>query len=275
MGKRKHQNDGILPAEIVDTETGEVIGADSESKLIFFEQQIAAGCIQIALALKAIRDERLYLVRCGSMKEYIEDYLPISLRNAERHLQIADAFSDKALEKFHGTPMTVLLEISRNDELLEQANEPDADSEDIVKKIREQERKKYQKKMEKNEEVIQGQDTLLNDLRDRINEKEDEIDKLKKTIHSLIGKKDVDPSRVVFITQKKEAMGVIDESMVMILDALGTLNTIPHELLDAELSAKLSQCIAAVGAGVIRLRDFYSSYVVTPADSADLVPGDM
>lgn len=278
MAKKKQVDEIILPAEIIDDEYGEVLNsADTESRLVFFEQQIASGCIQIALALKIIRDEKLYLARCSYMKEYVETYLPMSLRNAEKHLQIADAFSSQALEKFSKlkkTPLTLLLEISRNDELLEEANDPDSEADEIVRKAREQERKKFQKKLEKNDDVIRGQDAILTDLRDRVNDKDEEIAKLKDTIQDLIGKKDVDPSRVVFITQKKEAIGVIDESMVQILDSLGTLNSIPHDLLDAELSGKLSQCIAAVEAGVRRLRDFYSSYVVTPLDFSDVVPED-
>ncbi len=278
MGKKKQEN-AIIPAEIVNDEildvaTGEIINTDNaESRLVFFEQQIASGCIQIALALKAIRDEQLYILRCRSMSEYIEEYLPMPLRNAKRHLQIADAFSGKALEKFKKTPMTLLLEISRNDELLEEANDPESDADDVVKKAREQEKRKYQKKLEKSDEVIKGQDALLKNLRDRLNEKDDEIGKLKGSIQGLISKKDIDPAKIVFITQKKEAFGVIDESMIQILNCLGTLNNIPYDLLDAELSGKLSQCMAAIEAGIRRLHDFYSSYVVTPADNADLVPG--
>lgn len=275
MAKKNQGNELILPAEIVNDETGEIMNsADMETRLVFFEQQIAFGCIQIALALKTIRDERLYLARCSSIKEYIEEYIPISLRHAERHLQIADAFNSKALEKFKNTPLTVLLEISRNGDLLEEANDPDIDADDVIKKVRDQEKRKFEKKLDKNREVIQGQEALLEDLRERVGEKETEIARLKWTIQDLIAKKDVDPSKVVFVTQKKEAFGVIDESMVQILDSLGTLNNIPYELLDAELSGKLSQCISAIEAGVRRLKDFYSSYVITPADSAGLVPGE-
>ena len=265
----------IMPAEIVDETTGEVLNtAEMEKRLIFFEQQIALNLFQVATALKSIRDEKLYLVRYKTMKEYTETHLSMSERNMKRYLQIADAFNEKSLKKFKDTPMKMLLEISRDDELIEEANDPESEPDDVVKKAREQEKKKLQKKLDKNQELIEGQDALLTDLRDKVQNKDTEIDKLKSTIQSLIGKKDVDPSRVVFITQKKEAMGIVDESTVQILDSLGTLNTIPHDLLDAELSGKLSQSIAAVEAGVRRLRDFYSSYVVTPLDSAGLVPED-
>ncbi|MFA5518836.1 MAG: hypothetical protein WDA74_06215, partial [Spirochaetota bacterium] len=141
--KDKKQNDIMFPMtkiigdNILDVETGEVINtADAESRLVIFEQQIASGCIQIALALKTIRDENLYLARCNSMAEYIEKYLPISLKHAQKHLQIADAFNSKALKRFRGAPMNMLLEISRNEELLEEANDPGSDPHDVVQKAR-------------------------------------------------------------------------------------------------------------------------------------------
>lgn len=276
MGKKNQTNALILPAEILDEETGEIINtAEIEARLLFFEQQAALGFIQTATAFKIIRDERLYLARAASMKDYINTYFKtLSLRTVELYLQIADAFSGHALEKFTGTPMKLLLEIARNDELLDEANDPESDADEVVKKAREQEKRKFQKKLDKVEEINRGQEALLNDLHERLDEKDDEIDKLKSSIQTLINRKDVDPSKVVFITQKKEASGIIDESMVQILTSLGMLNAIPHELLDAELSGKLSQCISAIDAGVRRLRDFYSSYVVTPADHADLVPGE-
>lgn len=280
MAKKKNELvpaviDSEMQAEIVNDETGEVFNrADVESRLVFFEQQIASGCIQIALALKTIRDEKLYLARCKSMTQYMEEFIPISLKHAEKHLQIADAFSGGALEKYKKTPMNLLLEIARNDELLKEANDPESEVDEVIRRAKEQEKKKLQKKLDKNDEVIRGQEALLADLRGRMREKDEEIHKLKNSIQSLISKKDIDPSKIVFMTQKKEAMGVIDECMVQILDCLGTLNNIPYDLLDAELSGKLSQCVSAVEAGVRRLVDFYSSYIITNADTADLVPGN-
>ncbi len=265
----------IMAAEIVDEETGEVFNAaEMEKQLLFFEQQIAFGCVQIALALKSIRDEKLYLFRCKSMKEYMSEYLPMSPRHAERHLQIADSFSDKALKKFTKTPMKLLLEISRDDELLAFANDPDSEADKVIKKARELEKRKYEKKIADMEDIIDGKEALLEGLRDQTTQKDTEIEKLKNALNKIVSDKGIDPAKAIFITQKKEALALIEEAFSHISGLLGDISNIPQDLMDAELTSKLTYTVAAVKAGIHRVEDAFFMQLANANESVSILPGE-
>nr|HPN13949.1 hypothetical protein [Spirochaetota bacterium] len=61
MAKKK---DVVLADSVKDPETGKLIHFSEEEKrdLLFCERQMKVGFMQIAIALKTIRDRRLYLL---------------------------------------------------------------------------------------------------------------------------------------------------------------------------------------------------------------------
>ena len=109
--------------EYVDQETGEtvVLTDDDRNLLISIEQQLALHWIQFSLALKTIRDKRLYLLRCASMRDYCIEHLKISRGHMYRYLQAADTFSETVLKKISksNVPMTSLLQLAKDDDIRE------------------------------------------------------------------------------------------------------------------------------------------------------------
>ena len=262
--------------QLIDSETGEIINTtDMERRLVFLEQQIGLSAMQIAQALKEVKDERLYLCRgYKSMKEYVEDCLPLSLSAVKRYLQIADSFSEKAMQKLAGTPIKLLLEISRNEELKEEANSEDAEANDVIKKARELEKRKYAKKLSEYEEIIDGKEVLLGDLRDTVKEKNAKIEELRGALEKMATQKGIDPGRLIFVQQKVDALALIEESISFNHRMLGDISNIPHELIDAEVAGRLSIAVASIetSLGIIKNTFFAQLVPVVTDNEFDLVP---
>jgi len=274
MQKKNAIVEPLNSIERVDDETGELItfSPDDENELLSIEQNITFNYIQLSLGLKTIRDRKLYLLRADSMKDYCQEFLRMSYSHMHRYLKIADAFTYKSLEKFSETPMRILLEISRDENLLEEANDPESDVNDIIKKAREQERKKLKKKMDEMEEVIDGKETLLEGLRDIVDRKDEEIARLKNALENIATKKGIDADQLVFVTQKQEALALIEESFTTILKHLGYMNNIPQELMDAELTTRLTFTVSAIKAGLHRIEDAFFHQIVSANDEIALIP---
>ena len=288
MGKRKNTQDSVVddndiipmevPVKVWQGEPDEMPDpAVMGKRLAFWEHQIAAGATQMAIALKAIKDEKLYLAReYDSMEAYIKDCIPLSLRTVQYYLQIADALNEKTLEKFSGTPMKLLIEISRSEELREEANSDDADADDVVKKAREYEKKRYEKRISEYKEIIDAKETLLQDLRDKsqevINRKDDEIDKLKNAVQSMAARDGIDPDRLVFVTQKQEAIALIEDILTSTLRQLSDITNIPHDLMDPELTGRLTYAVSAIKSGIGRIEDTFFIELKTANENVNIIP---
>ena len=127
--------------EYTDPDTGELVTLDenSVSMLIYCEQQIKVGFLQMAFGIKTIRDNRLYFLRgCENMKDYINEHFYQSYRNAQRLLFIADRMADAKnrdlLENFSVSQLeriakdeTLLSEVKESDEILGEVRLPDGE----------------------------------------------------------------------------------------------------------------------------------------------------
>lgn len=293
------KNAEILPAEqagteFTDHETGEVVTLTEEDRnqLILAEQQLAWNWIQFSLSLKIIRDRRLYLFRSPSLRDYCIEHLRLSPRHIYRHLQVADTFSETTLKKISksNVPMTNLLQLARDESIVEQLNDGRAQIDDdrvvyadgtseplaeALERVREAERKTARKKLDDVRDAADKKDILIKDYRERIAERDGKIDELKKTIQELATHNDVDPERYVFVTQKKEALEMLDQAEYQLLSVFSAVNAIPHELLDSDLTFKLGGVIAAIEAGAQRVREQYGVAVWLPGKNnkpGDLVP---
>ncbi len=287
-----------LTTSVRDKESGEVISITPEmqTKLNTLEFGIISNWVQTAISLKTIKDEKLYLVRSDSWGEYVREYLHESLgfseRQVSRHLQIASTYSEKVLQKASkGTPMQSLIDISRDPQLVEQFNEGEVeiDGDRVVyadgtfdslsavrERVRKETAKKYQKQLEAKEIQAKGQDAMLSDYRERLQSMHDEQEQLRSTIKKLVSDKGIDPKTIVFVTQKREAISLIEQHGAKIIELLGDLSNIPQELLDADVTARLTSTIAMMQAGTVRLKEHYGSTVWVPSmtdmPTDDVVP---
>ncbi|HPA71682.1 MAG TPA: hypothetical protein PKY31_05415, partial [Spirochaetota bacterium] len=108
-------------------------------------------------------------------------------------------------------------------------------------------------------------DELLKLYEERLQESEQKNKDLQKAMMDLTMRKDVDPRKLVFITQKKEALRLVDEVETRFVQILGDAIGVPHELLDPEISMKITHMIASLDAGLIRLREYYGAAMYIPA----------
>lgn len=275
MTKTKNNQTDIIPAEVIDHETGIALNTtDMEKRLLFLEQQIAFSATQIALSLKEIRDGKYYLCRnYKSMQEYIEQCLPWGFATVKNYLQVADTLNEKTMHKLSNAPMRVLIEIARNEELRDAANSEDSDADDIVQKARELERKKYQKKIDYCEEVITGKEKLLQNSRETVKQLEETIDNYKKQVSEMASREGIDPDRLVFITQKKEAISLIQEVLTTNLRLFSDITNIPHELVnDPETTGMLINALSALKGGIYRIEETFFMQLQVANSSIDIIP---
>lgn len=279
---KKDAIDTMFPItnEVIDPETGEVLNTatlqEMEKKLAVLEQLIGASYLQVALALRTIRDERLYLCRCTSFNEYIENYLPFSVRHAYRYLQLADSFTPSALKKLEkNAPMQLVLQIAKDDDLVEQINT--ATDEDEIKKLieqaRQKERARIQKQIDQMQQMLEGKEAIIESLRNESLQKEQAIERLKDAVQKA-ATREIDPNEIIFITHKKEALALLEESFAYILQKLNEIANIPHELLDPDVVGKLNYVVVAIKSAIKRIEDIYFTYLVQPNERVSILPED-
>jgi len=253
---------------------------DRLSRLVILENQFAMGYIQLTLAIKEIDDEKLYLERdYNSMTDYAGSVLKIKPSQLSRMLRIARTFSTQFLNKAAKSkiPMMALLEASKDDEIVDELEAMDIQDDKVVysdgtfeplggviSRALEREKKLAKKKLTEADSVIQGKQAIVEDYKSRLEEQKEENEKLKKVIQEITHRKDIDPRTLVYITQKKEALNVLDENSMILIRSFGAIGGIPHELIDTEVTMRLTEVIASIEAGLQRLREEYGSVVWIP-----------
>ncbi len=288
----------VLKKQYRDPETGEAIKFEKNdvNDLLLREQQIRNGYQIVAAALKDIRDRRLYLLRdMDSMREYITSFVGMSESYGRKLLYIADHFSEVQPELLNSFSKNSLLDLAVKEAIVDEMSQakvfqgevtlPDGEVlplEDYVKRITREiktdtagEIETKIEKIRKQKEIIDGKEELLKHYKSQIEESEEHIKKLEKSIQSLVEAKDVDPRAIVFITHKKEGMRLIDESLLTILRALGHVNGIPRDLVDPELAGKFGEFFAAVETSVQNLKDNWGGVLWLPGKrerTDDVVP---
>jgi hypothetical protein len=284
----------------VDSETGSEIAFTGEDMqdLKLFEQSIVSSWIQEAVALRNIANRKLYLLRdCASMKDYLMEYYHKSYAHAKRLLSITSKINPDKLTDLTEIPMTKLLEITRDDGMVDMINDGEANIEadkvvyadgtfesldDVIarakreaKREEEQERDKLKTKIDKQKDKLEGKDFMLSNLQNQLQESVDRTKRLEASLQSLMSEKGVDPKTIVFITHKKHAVDVIDESMREALKHLASIDNIPKDLVDAELGGRMALAISSIEAGCERIRDNWGMILWIPGKTeraTDVVP---
>lgn len=274
-----------------DRDTGEVITItpEMEQRLQALEFSIVSNWVQTAINIKTIRDEKLFLVRCDTFSEYVQGYLReslgISTSNIWKHLQIATTYSDTVLQKVaKGAPMQSLIELSRNPELVRDLNDGSAEIEgdrvvyddgtfeslaQVRERIKKETAEAYKKKLEEKDLHAKGRETILKDYQKRVQDQQGEIAKMKEAIEHVVNQKGIDADKIMFITQKKEALNLISEVQARIIEALGDLSYIPESLLVPDVTAQIASTVAMLSAGAARIREKYGAIAWLPKVEED------
>jgi len=81
---------------VYDETKGEIVTVSQETQLMagHLHQQIMMGVLVSAVALKRMRDEKLYLgLGCQSMQEYLLTMCPVGRAQAYKYIRVADKFT--------------------------------------------------------------------------------------------------------------------------------------------------------------------------------------
>ncbi len=113
-----------MPKSVTDPETGLKVKVTKEMIMVLMnaERVITTNMEQLALALKTIRDDKLYLLyEIGSMGEYLEKRFSFSERFGYSLLKFADVFGDsKHFSEIMHQPRRLLELASKDDNLAKQ-----------------------------------------------------------------------------------------------------------------------------------------------------------
>lgn len=290
---KKDKNIQTNEMVVYDPETEMEISFTGQDQFILttIEKRIVGNFIQIGVDLNTIKERKLYLLReCDSMREYIAIAFAKSLSYAQSLMKIGRDFGSNP-SQFDGMTLPQIL-LLHNDEDTKKALKDGSMSIDngqvIMPSGESMDLPTYTKTIEKKAAIeIKSKETKLKDqlsdaksannaLQDTINhaaqEKSELLNKLnsyEKTIQDLMQKKDLDGMRVAFVTHRDEAATMMDESLMVILDHLGHIDNIPHDLVDAKLSGHFARTIAGIESAVERIRDRWSPIIYTPTAGSD------
>lgn len=295
MAKKK---DVVLADSVKDPETGKLIHFSEEEKrdLLFCERQMKVGFMQIAIALKTIRDRRLYLLReCDSMRAYVEEYVQFSYRHAHRLMHLADTFGDAKTDLLESFSQDTLLAIAQNPAVASDLNGADVVDGEVrlpdgevlpLEEFTARIRREIQRNAEKKEDKLQRRiDTIAAEVKTKnealahyerlIADGNEREKRLEETIESLSVRKDLDAHILAYITHKNDAVRLIADCTPAALELLGRVDGIPRDLVDAELAGQVSFFLAAIETAVTRIRESFRPFFWIPGETErpdDVVP---
>lgn len=276
---KTNKNELVAVKEFTE-EDGSVVRLrqDAEKVLQYCEQQMKIGFLQVAFSLKTIRDERLYFLRdCKNMLQYVEEYLDFSYRHTKRFLLIADNFHSAKTDILEKFSQGTLLELTRHPELAAEVQGAEVEEGEVrlpdgevmglrefVNKVTREVRKeaevredKLRRRMDALTTETKGKKTALECAYADLEKAQENIHRLEAAIQDLAERKDVDIRKLTFITQKKEAIGLLMTSQVDALKLFGEVDGLPRELIDAEVAGHLQFFISTVETSIERLRQSY------------------
>lgn len=276
-----------IRSSYTDPETGEKVKVTTEMQttLVAHEEQIGLSMIQMAFSLKAIKDNRLFLLRgCNSMKEYVQTYLAKSYSGSRFYIQIADALDGIDNKgQFKGLKLGQLNELTKDLLLVDKLKKGDAEIsgdkivhadgteeslEEHLSFMRATLRSEVQGQVEKAttatakvRQDLKQFKHLVEEKNQELLEKEHEIANLRRTVDEISQAKDIDPRKLRTLNGKKDAAELIRTANERVLEALGELSGIPHDLVDAELAGYLKTCVASIETGMNKLKSDFAEVV--------------
>lgn len=296
---RKEKDIATQTIIITDPETGKELTftAEHAASLAAAKHQVKAGLATVAVALKTIRDQKLFLMEnCGSMREWMLENFQSSYSTFKNLLSVADRFAEAPdADMVLSQPITHLLLYSKHEAtadgiqdgsiqfsggkvILEDGTEISA--KDFAKQIRTElkketaeELKKLDHKLKTNAAKISAKDSLIESMQEDLAKLRQRSADLEKAITES---KDIDPSRLVYITKKEEAVSLLVDTTTQVLGLIGQMDNLPETLVkDAEVSGHFSRSLSAIEAGLERIRTHWGSMVWAPREVGDLPTDDL
>jgi hypothetical protein len=296
---RKEKDIATQNLVITDPETGKELTftAEHTASLAAAKHQVKAGLATVAVALKTIRDQKLYLIEnCGSMREWLLENFQSSYTTFKNLVAVADRFAEAPdADMVLSQPITHLLLYSKHEQtadgiadgsiqfsggkvILEDGTEISA--KDFAKQIRTElkketaeEVKKLDHKLKTNAAKLSAKDSLIESMQEDLGKLRLRAAELEKAITES---KDIDPSRLVYVTQKHEAVSLLVDTTTQVLALIGRMDTLPEALVgDAEVAGNFSRSLSAIEAGLERIRQHWGSTIWTPREAGDLPTDDL
>jgi len=288
---RKQKDIATKQDVILDPETNQPIVFSQEATFLLeeCERRIKVAALEMGMALRRIRDDRLYLMRdCSSMEEYIMR-AGIAVRTARLYMQLADRFHQlpQSDELLKANPQQVVkllkdedtfqkmksgeisfesgkvilpdqatgeaIEIPLYDYLREQRAKLRVEMKGEDEKTKEQlakEREHKRSLKHELEEYQQSEMELLN-----------KINALESTIRKLTGP-DTNPDDIVIVTTRKQAVDMLHRASVEISDYCGQIERIPQDLVDSELTGAITRTLASMDAALRRVTDAWAHLII-------------
>ena len=258
-----------LPAEtgfemrdsFIDPATNAVVQVQETqvSNLMSLELQIATSMTSMMLALRQVRDERLYLLRSDTFEDYLR-MIGIAPRTARRQLQIADAFGDsKSFSEISKLPQTLLLEVAKNDDLAQQLRDGEvrtADGEILsIEEIVNSGNVKLKSELEKSQKNFRNYKKKYEEADEDRKLRSAELNEYKERL----GK---DFTR---ITKKKDAMAALFAAEGEINSVIATLDQIDTD--EVEVVGKLGSLIGQIKYAMDALEDKWMPHFAKAEES--------
>lgn len=287
-----------------DPETGKEIAFTQEQRMLLesTKMQIKSGLLQVALGLRTIRDNRLYLLDgAESLSDWFGKNWGQSITTGYRMLQAADAFADAPnAEQILRQPLSQLLIISKNKKAMEQIHAGELHIGDgqvitpegetiplqvFAKQIKdewsaesESNETKLQNKVKAEKQKVQIKEEMIKGLDKQIEELRAENERITSAMADLAKTKDIDPKRYMLIQQKGEAINLLTEILVQGLEIIGRIDQIPQDIVDPELSGHISRTITSLESAINQARDQWPGVMIhagrQTASNHDSVLGD-
>lgn len=237
---------------VTDPETGqELIASETTiNELLTAETYIKTGLLTISLALKKIRDNKLYLLRgMNSLQDYATNFLSFNYRHAKKILQIADTYGDSPhFEKISQLPMNTLLKA--DDDLVQQLKEGEfRDSEGNVWSFEEIGDMKNKEMNNELKRLLQQNSSLKKDLI-KVKENAEQNQKLVELYESQDGK------MLEKVKSRNEAQQIILHSRGALAKAIDDLSRI--ELTDADI---VRDVVGMIGGAIVGLSTIHDEWM--------------
>ncbi|MBE7439089.1 MAG: hypothetical protein HS115_11580 [Spirochaetales bacterium] len=266
----------------------------------FARQQVKVGLATMAMALKTIRDQKLFLIEnCGSMHEWLLTNFQSSYTTFKNLMTVADRFADSSdAQQVLSQPITHLLLYARHEEtaqaisdgsiqfqggkvVLEDGTEISA--KDFAKQIRNElksesgdEAKKLDHKLKQKTAQLSAKDSVISTLQEDLEQARQRAADLEK---ALIETKDIDPARLVYITHKKDAIQLLTDVAPQVIGLMGQIDGMSADAVDAEVAGHFARSLSAIEASLENLKNRWGGIIwghqtarETLADESDLVP---
>ena len=304
---KKEKDIATNDVKITDPETGTELTFTAAEQFALNEakRQIKGDLCSIAFKLRDIRDRKLYLLdECSSMQQWLLGNFQGSYSTFKNLMRVADAFyavPDPERVSLMTQPITHLLLYARHEETREAIEQGEVGFDDegmvviekggettripvteFVGQIRKEITDEIGDKATKANDQFKKQKTITATKQQLVEHQDQQIEELQQKITTLeatiteMSHGEVDPAKLVQVTHRNEAIELLQDCPMQIVQLLGRIDNLNPDLVDAEVAGHFTRGLATVEAALSRIRDSWGRvlWVGPEGDSIPVVPGD-